>query len=257
MPRLTTLLIFLVAFSGCGPRLEVARDRLLAEADRLIGEIEVKRREIDPAVQRTGAALGQLKRSRIEVQVRASQISCDLTSTHDRLAQADQALARLRELLARNEPVEIAGTTYTPSQLQGMAGRMLTTRKSLVAKVETLRATKDRLENIVAMLKLREQDGQDRLDALKSLPTEIDTKTVALKAVRQAAEAAESVGAVDFEALERQVRDLEVQIDGELAYHEEMLKQATVEARPLGVILTDTGDAAETIAEIDKLLGDR
>lgn len=257
MPRLVVPLLVLLTLPGCGPRLEVARDRLLAEADRLLGEIEVKRKEIDPAIQQAEAALARLKKSRIEVQVRASQISSDLTSTHDRLAETDRALARLRDLLGQGSSVEIAGTAYTLTQLGGMATGAISTRKSLAAQVATLQSTQERLESVVALLETREQAGRDRLDSLKGLLVEIDAKAVALTAIKEAARVAEDAGALDCEALERQIQDLEAKVDGELAFHEEMLKQATADSDSVATILRDTGSTDEVVAEIDRLLGSR
>lgn len=256
MPRLVFPLLVLLALPGCGPRLEVARDRLLAEADRLLGEIEVHRKEIDPAIQQAEATLARLKKGRIEVQVRASQISHHLSSTHDRLAETDRALARLRDLLGQGSSVEIAGTAYTPTQLGGMATRAISTRKSLAVQAGTLQSTAERLQGVVALLETREQAGRDRLDSLKGLLVEIDAKAVALTAIKEAARVA-NAGAFDFEALERQIQDLEAKIDGELAFHEEMLRQTPTDSDSVASILRDTGSAEDMVAEIDKLLGKR
>jgi len=258
MPRsIPTLvaLVLLLALPGCGPRLEVARDRLLAEADRLLGEVEVHRKEIDPAIQQAEAALGRLKKSRIEVQVRASQISHHLTSTHDRLAETDRALARLRDLLDQDLPVEIAGTTYTPTQLGGMANRTISTRKSLAAQAGTLTSTAERLQGVVALLETREQVGQSRLGALKGLLVEIDAKAVALTAIKEAARVADA-GNLDFEVLQSQIKDLEAKIDGELAFHEEVLWQTTSDSDSVEAILADTSNR-DLVAEIENLLGKR
>ncbi len=254
MPRLTLLVLCLVAVSGCGPRLEIARDRLLAKADRLLGEVEVKRREVAPAMQTAEATLGRLKRGRMEVQVQATRMSCELRSTHNRLAETDRTLARLRALLGQGSPVEIAGTSYTPAQLRDMANRTILARKHLAAQVETLQSTEERLEGVVALLRAREQERQNRLDSLKGLLVEIDAKAVALKAVQEAARVAEDTGGLGFEALDRQIRDLEVKVDGELAYHEEMLRQATSDPDSVASILRNTGSTEEVVAEIDCLL---
>ena len=75
------------------------------------------------------------------------------------------------------------------------------------------------------LLEQREQEGRNRLDTLKALLVQIDAKKVALMAVQEAVSAVEDAGALDFEAIERQIREIESQIDGELVYNEETLKQ--------------------------------
>lgn len=161
MPRITILLFFLLAFPGCGPRLEVARDRVLTQIDGLLGEIELRRKETDLALQQAEAILSHLKKGRIEVQARSFHISQDLTSTHDRLAQTDRALSRLKDLLAQDQPVQIAGTTYTSTQLRGMASRTISTRRSLAAQAETLQRTQDRRR--VDLQRGTAEAGDDRI----------------------------------------------------------------------------------------------
>lgn len=253
MSRPILFLLLLLALPGCGPRLEVARDRVLTQIDGLLGEVEVKRKEIDPAISAAEAALTHLAKSRVEVQVRAAQISTDLSHAHDRLSETDRSLVRLRDLLSQDCPVEIIGTTYTSSQLKGMASRTMSARKGLAAQVATFQSTHQRLANVVALLEQREQEGRNRLDALKGLLVGIDAKKVALVAVQEAVSAVEDAGALDFEAIERQIREIESQIDGELSFNEEVLKQTG----SLDSIWRDTDTTDEAIAQIDKLLGSR
>ena len=215
------------------------------------------RLEIVPAIRQAEAAVSRLKKGRIDVQVQLSQVSSHLASTQDRLTQADRALARHRVLLTQDRTIEIADTTYTPAQLRGMANRTISARKSLAAQAETLRGTHERLQGVVALLDRQEQDGRDRLDSLRRHLMEIDAKRLALKAVQEATRAVEDAGTLDFEALERQVRDLESKIEGELRFHEELLKQTAADSHSLESALGDTGASGELVAEIDKLLGTR
>ena len=258
MPRHLLLTFFLLAITGCGdPRFEIARDQFLAQVDSLLGEIEVKRREIDPTIQRAGAALAQLTKARIEIQVQLSRISGDLAAVQGKLDETDKGLVRLRDLFGRDQPVEIAGQTYSPSEIRGLANHALSARKRLSAQAETLQSTHDRLQAVVALLEAREQAGRDRLDSLKQLLSEIDAKAAALEAIKDAARVCEEVGPLDFEDLEKQIRDLEVKIDGELAYHREMLRQVTLDSGSLQEILRSTVTADELAAEIDRVLKSR
>ncbi|NLX96625.1 MAG: hypothetical protein GXY83_10650 [Rhodopirellula sp.] len=258
MPRHLLLSFFLLAITGCGdPRFEIARDQILAQVDSLLGEIEVKRREIDPAIQQAGAALANLTKARIEIQVRLSRISGDLAAVQGNLDETDKGLARLRDLLGQDRHVEIAGQNYSPSEISSMANRALSARKRFAAHGETLQATHDRLETVVALLESREEESRDRLDSLKQLLIEIDAKAAALEAVKDAARVCEEVGPLDFDALERQIRDLEVKIDGELAFHQEMLRQVTLDSGSIQEILRSTAVDDELAADIDRVIKSR
>lgn len=233
MRRRILFLCFLFPLTGCDPRTEVAKDQLLAQIDHLLGEVNVRRQEVGDALARAEAGLDRLSHGRIEVQVELSRINDNYASAKGEVAQADQALNRLQQLLGQKGEVVIAGETYGPAQLEEMADRAATNRKKALAEADCLSGTKDRLEKIVAMLHRREREGRDRLDALKSLLAEIDAKIVALQAIQQAGQA----DTLNFDDLERQVRDLEAQVDAELAYHEEMWKEGDLDLilRGLGV----------------------
>lgn len=81
-------------------------------------------------------------------------------------------------------------------------------RKKAVADAESLAATKNRLERIVA-----------------------------LQAIQEATRIAGQAGTLDFDSLEKQVRDLETQVDAELAFHEEMWKEDDLDS-----VLKSLGD---------------
>lgn len=258
MPRIISLFFCLFpSLVGCTPRLEVARDQVLAQVDSLLGEIEVKRKETGLGLQKAESVLDRLTRGRIEVQVSLSQISRDLNLTEDELVETDKKLARLRTLLVQDQPVEIAGSTFTPAQLRGITSRAISARKSLVDRAETLRSTKNRLASVASLLECREQNGQDRLDSLRSLLVQVDAKRAALKAVQEAAWIAQDVGALDLDAIQRQVQELEGKIDAELRFHEETLRQFVADSNSLDSLLTDTNTNAEAVAEIDKVVGKR
>lgn len=213
------LFLCLVLLTGCDPRTEVARDQVLAQIDHLLGEVNVRRQEVGDALGRAQQGLDRLTHGRISVQVELSRIGDKCASAKEEVARADEALNRLQQLLGKE--TVIAGDTYSPAQLKEMADRASANRKKAAAEADSLSATKDRLERIVAMLSHKEHEGRDRLDTLKSLMTEIDAKMVALTAIQQAGQA----DTLDFDLLEKQVRDLEAEINAELAYHEEMWKQ--------------------------------
>ena len=230
MPRQILLLCFLSALVGCDSRIEVAKDQILAQIDHLLGEVNVRRQQVETALTRAEAGLDRLTHGRIEVQVELSRISDNYTSARDEVAEVDQALNRLQQLLSQKGEVQIAGETYGPAQLEEMARRAATNRKKAFAEADSFAATKERLEKIVAMIQRREREGRDRLDILKTLLTEIDAKGVALKAIQEATRIAGQADVLDFDAIERQVRDLEAEVDAELAFHEEMWREDEIDS---------------------------
>jgi len=141
----TLLLILLLLLTGCG-RLELAREQALSQIDSLLGETDVKRQEANAGVAELATRVDQLTKARIDVEVRHVRISEDLAAVQERLARTQGGHPRQR----------------------------------LVAEAESLRTTKDRLGRVLGLLQHREEQARDRLQNLRLLLSQIDSKQVAL-----------------------------------------------------------------------------
>ncbi len=250
------VLCSLAAVLGCGARVEVAKDKIIAQVDALLGEIDVKRKEAEIGVREMDAGLDQLKKGKIEARVKQTQFSDRATELTGKIADADKALGRLRDYLKENKDVTLSGKTYTPAQLKDMAEAAISARKKLATELDGVKSASDRLGSVVASLKEREEDGRNKMTALKQHLEEIDAKAVALKSIKDASTL--SGGAtVDFEKVEKQVKDLSTKIDTELAFHDEKAKEAgtSSELKSIDSIIQQTSTAGDTVSEIDKIIG--
>lgn len=66
-----------------------------------------------------------------------------------------------------------------------------------------------------------------------------------------------STETVDFNTLEKQVRDLSGKIDVELAFHDEKAQETSADSKSLDSIIRETSTASDTVSEIDKILGSK
>jgi phage shock protein A len=251
------LLCLLVAIGGCGARMEVAKDKVLAQVDALLGEIDVKRKEAEIGIRNMDAGLDQLKVGKIEAKVKQTQFSNKATELEGKIADADKVLGRLRDYLKENKDVTISGKTFTPAQLNEMADTAISARKNIAVQLEAVKSARDRLGAVVASLEQREKDGRDKIKELKQHLEEIDAKAVALKSIKDAASLSGGGAAFDFEKVEKQVKDLSTKIDTELAFHDEKVKEAGAapEVGSLESVIRQTSTAGDKISEIDKILG--
>jgi hypothetical protein len=60
------MLCSVLGILGCGARAEVAKDKVLAQVDALLGEIDVKRKEAEIGIRDMDTGLDQLKKGKIE-----------------------------------------------------------------------------------------------------------------------------------------------------------------------------------------------
>ena len=204
----------------------MAKDKILAQVDALLGEIDVKRKEAEIGIRDMDAGLDQLKKGKIEARVKQTQFSDRVTELEGKIADADKALGRLRDYLKENKDVTLSGKTYTPAQLKEMAETAIDARKKLSTELESIKSARDRLAAVAASLEQREKDGRDKIKALKQHLEEIDAKAVALKSIKDASTLSGGGAALDFEKVEKQVKDLSTKIDTEMAFHDEKAKEA-------------------------------
>ena len=244
-----------LAISGCGARGEVVKEQVLAQVDKILGEISVKKKEAQIVIQNMDAGLDKLKKGKIEAKVRLSQTTEKLSDLQAKTAKADQVLIRLRDHLKSDQQTEINGKKYTVPELKDMADRTISARKKLAAESDILKSSEQRLRRVVASLDQREQDGRDRLRTLKQHLDDIDTKSIALKSLQDAASLSGTAETLDFKGVEKQVRDLSTKIDVELAYEEEKWQESGTDDKTLESIVRDTSTAGDTVSEIDKLVG--
>lgn len=242
---------------GCGARAEVAKDKILAQVDALLGEIDVKRKEAEIGIRNMDAGLDQLKKGKIEAKVKHTQFSDKVSELEAKIANADKALGRLRDYLKENKEVTLSGKKYTPAQLKEMAETAIDARKKLSSELDTIKGARDRLSAVVASLEQREKEGRDKLKALKQHLEEIDAKAVALKSIKDASTLSGGGATLDFEAVEKQVKDLSTKIDTELAFHDEKAKEAGAasDLKSLETVVRQTSTASDAVSEIDKILG--
>lgn len=257
MTKRLLVLCSVLAVAGCGARAEVAKDKILAQVDSLLGEIDVKQKEAEIGVRKLSAGIDHVTRGKIEAKVKLTQLSDKLAEAEGKIANADKALTRLRDYLKQDKDVEISGKTFTPAQLKEMAETTIIARKRLATEADALKSSKDRIASVVASLEQREKKGRHRLRALKQHLEEIDAKTVALKSIQDAAAISGETAALDFETVEKQVRDLSTKIDVELGFQDEKAKEAALaDVGSLATVIKQTSTARDTVAEIDNILGD-
>src|SRR5688500_10440280 len=72
--------------AGCDARTEVAKDHVLAHVDKLLGEIDVRKKEAEIGVRKAEAALDEVKKGKIEAKVRSARYA-------DRLAEVEAKVA--------------------------------------------------------------------------------------------------------------------------------------------------------------------
>lgn len=250
------MLIVAVVY-GCGARGEVAKDKIKARIDFLLGTMDVKRKEVELRMAGLKEGIDGLRRAKIRAQVSGDQIARQAQHQEERLAGMDTALKVLRGHLATNKPVEVAGTTYSPSELKEMADRVLQARKVCGSQLDAFRQAGDRLTKVVGTLDRKQTEVQTRLTDIEGQVAVIDSNRIALTAMQKSAEAMgpnDGSLAKGLDHLQSKVNDLFADVEVELRVEDD--KWAATASREI-----DSVDAVvaklrphDTLADIDRVL---
>lgn len=254
------LLLLVGLLAGCGARAEVAKEKLLAKIDSLLGEMEVKRKEIGISVTALKEGINGLRKAKIKAQVKQDQIKRQSAPLEEKLKTLDNTLAKLRDHLASSEAAEIGGKTYSADELKTMGDKVLTARKELVSQIDGFQKSQDGLQKVVGSLDRKQTEYQQRLTKLESQIAEIDSKSIALKAMQDASAAmgeSDKTLAANIDGLEDKVNDLYANVEAELLSEDEKWNEteATAQIDSVDVFIAATQNPADTLAEIDKILG--
>lgn len=251
----------LILASGCEARIEVAKDKVLSKIDNILGELEVKQKEIELGMQGFSKGIESIRRAKILTKVKAEQIGRRVNETETTIARIDKSLRILRPHLDATDSVDIAGKTYTIQQIKNTADEIIERRKRLSKNLNEFREVQNTLSSMSETLANRQKRYQGRLETLETRLSEIDIKRVATRAMK---EASVSVGSGDqsflnaVEQLEAKVDDLFAEVEVELALENDRWDGTAQIERIEGIdsLIKDLEQPSDTAMEIDAILDD-
>ena len=250
----------LVVMYGCSPRAEVAKKKVLDRLDDMLGKMDVQRQEIDEGMRATKKAVEGVRKARITAQVKCDQIDEKAKPFEEKLAQCDQTLAKLRDLLKADQPAEIAGKTYSVADLKEMAGKVIQARKDAERQIDAYKTARANMRKVVADLSKQQQALETRLTNLQGQVAKLDAEMAAAKTMK---EASASMGdkdatlAANLDSLEEKVASLSADVRAELQSESEKWSETKTEKAMSDVdaFIRDSQRPTDTVAEIDRILG--
>lgn len=242
-----------------GARGEVAIDKALGKIDGFLGKLSVNRKKIKNKMEQTEDSFDLMRRTKIETAVKAESLGKKIGLLEETLQQVDRELGRLRSKLTGPTPVVI-GATYTMQDLQRSSTRLIALRKSKAQAITDYKEAQLVMQKTTESLARKQISARQRIDRLESQLTAIDAKAMALMALRSTYAVGGDASMVDQLAeLEGMVEDLLVDVETELRVEEEKWDEGAVMggiAAADTLLLEDLKDPAETVAEINAILGD-
>jgi len=250
----------LFLMSGCGPRAEVAKKKALDRLDDMLGKMDVQRQEIDDGMKATKQAVEGIRKAKITAQVKQDQIDEKAKPYEDKVAQCDETLTRLRDLLKADVPAEIAGKTYSVEKLKEMASQVIQARKEADAQLAGFQSARDNMRKLVSSLAEQQQTLQTRLGGLQTQVAKLDAEMAAAKAMKEASASmgdGDATLAANLDDLEEKVAGLDADVRAQLQGESEKWSEAKADKSisEVDAFIRDSQKPADTVGEIDKILG--
>ena len=245
---------------GCGPRAEIAREQVISKIDSILGDMKVKRREIEHSVAGFKEGIKGLSKAKIKAQVQSDLLQRKSELVAEDVEKIDSTLKTLRGHLTSATPIQVAGRKYGRPELDGMAQRVLRQRKEHVMRLDGFRAAQARLDRVAGTLEGKQSAYEQTLAGITSQLTVIDSNRIALKAMQDVARAmdgAEAGLAASVTELEEKVNDLYAEVEAELRTEDFNwnLAASRQEQQSVEEFVTALGTGRDTVSQIDSLIG--
>jgi chromosome segregation ATPase len=253
-------MLLMFVLPGCGTRLKVIEGGALERLDQMLGKMDVQRQEIDDGIKATKHAVEGIRTAKIKAQVKCEQIEDKAKPFEEKVAECDQSLARLRDLLKAGIPAEIAGKTYSVSDQKDMANRVIQARNDSQKQIDGFKAARENMKTVVASLGKQQQALETRLGRLQGQITTLNAEMTAAKAMKEASASMgdkNSTLAANLDGLEEKVATLSADVRAELRSETDRWSGTTEEkaVNDVDAFMRDSQKTPDTLAEIDRILG--
>lgn len=258
-----TIYLFIIAIMGCSDgvnaRLGVVADKALKKFDSMIGEMEVKKKEIDLQIKGLKQGITGINKAKIKSQVKLEEFSRKIEPLQGKLIEIDATLKKYQAFLVKNEPVELAGKTFTPEQLKVNATKLIAARKQFSEEIASYDKPMDELKKTGTGLEASQKGLEAKLTTLQGLIAQIDTKMATVLALREAKTAMGDGTASLSEnvaTLEGKVNDLLGDIGSELASEGAIFDEtkSIKHIDSIDSIISGAQGSKDTLSEINRIL---
>lgn len=262
--------VAVVSYMGCNgvsDRLGVASDKAIAKIDKLLGEIDVKKKALDRGIKEADAQVDTMKSKLYEAKANVNRYGSKKAEMEARKAKLLSQLKEIAPMLKTADgatEVEFRGKKVSIQTLDTLA-------KAAVNEVENLKGSISKNAQIynawaknLTVLEKNVQVSTAQLEKFKSQMVQIQAKKDALDGMKVAASIAEPGVSISdkFDTLSNDIEELLVSVDGQFEQEVDKVNERIAEldesnvSATLDELLNDKNDVSGTVSDIDKLLSE-
>jgi chromosome segregation ATPase len=251
----------LLGSAGCGARAEVAKDKVLAQLDKVLGELNVKEKQIDIKRRELTGEMQVVREKKFNAAVRLELLTKKQDSSKQELEKLKQGLARVQPKMEEakvNGKIELNGREVTADELNRMATDLINRVKSKESELGSQKTSIDALKRSADFLASQEKAAADMLGKLDLKISEIKDKKIAIDAVKSATSMVGNDTSINdkINSLSKEIDNMFVDVETAMRVEEAKLNELQNQTMSADELLTETGsDLDATMSEIDAILG--
>lgn len=254
------LLSVAIATIGCAEG-EVAKDKIMKKLRDALGELDVKRKEIEFKQRELRTQLGDLRERRISAQVRLERLKEKKKAAEAKIESLRGTLAKVNSLVEQAKDaggtLEKDGVTYTAEDISKTAERQINNFKMANTKLQGLKSSVDALQGSYDYLVQQETKAKDLMEKLEIKISEIDAKKIAVDAVREATTISGDETSINdsIAALEKDIEEMAIDVETALRVEQDKLNELDTNTKNADALLTESpnldsiGDSLKEILE--------
>ena len=247
------------AVIGCGPRAEVAKDKILAKIDSVLGELDVKRKKIEKKQKELQGKLNEFRKKQYAAEARLELMVEKKEESEKKIEEIRSSLEKLQEKTksAVDGKIELGGKSFTVDQFQEYTQSKITLFKSENTKLEGMKQGIAALSKSMDFLKSQAKTAKELMDKMAVKIQNIDAKKYAVDAVKQASVIGGETTSIndDLAALEKEIDDLSVDVEATLKLEQSKLDDLNNSTSEIDRLLKETPNLDALNSEIDDILG--
>ncbi len=246
---------------GCGPRFGVLKDKAINAVDKVLGELDVKEKDITQKQATLKNDLSKVQEERIKLQVRLEQMEKRKVEMEKEVEESKKKLDAIKVILGEfsegQDTIERNGKTYTKAEVNKMAADLVAKHKNLTGDMASAVTTSvEAMKRSFSFLKEQENAAKEMLGKLDSKIAEIRSKKEAINVIKQSAVATGDSSIMSkIEELNKQVQDMDVDIETAMRIEESKMNDIMTQSKSVDELLTDPTDISSTMDEINAILG--
>lgn len=258
---LLVMALGVVTLPGCGPRAGVIKDKVVAQFDKLLGELDVKKKKIELEAAKLESDLDDIRQKRIETEVRLENLKSKKANAEADLKKILDRMSQMSELIKSagdSGSVEKNGKTYTAEQLKATADELIADHARAKKELETnLTTSLNAMNRAYDFLKKQEAAGLKFKEDIRARMSEIENKKAAIDTAKSSALLAGTETSITekYKDLSKQIEDLSVDIETQFRTEEENLKDLDRDTKLADELLGESGDLKSTLSQMDAILG--